>query len=161
MVSINLVARGFGNNRNMLDLLTARGDELRGEIFHQLGLDIVVDAKFNLLNNQNIATGVLVDSIKIIDEIPGKQMIVGSTANHAIYIEFGRGPIRPVKAKVLHFITKEGVEVFTTFAKATNPMPFLQPAVTKNTKKFSDVYVQIHEDIVNREVAQILDSELL
>lgn len=33
----------------------------------------------------------------------------------------GRGPVRPVRAKVLRFVTKDGKVVFTKFARASAP----------------------------------------
>ena len=111
------------------------------KLLHQLGLDIVDEARSNLQNNTHVYTGDLNASIRILGEAK-ESITVGTDIPYAGYIEYGRGPVRPINAKFLHFFTKDGKEVFTKFSKATEPSPFLEPAVILKTQKFSDVYAE-------------------
>lgn len=163
MVSIRMTAKGFQSNKNMLNNIIGNHDEELAQLFHKLGEDIVNDARNNLQNNTNIDSGSLLASIRILDELPGKYIIVGSDEEHAVYIEFGRGPVRPKDPDGwLHWIDKEtGKDVFAKFAKATEPSPFLQPAIETNVRKFSDIYVQQNEILIKKNASSMLDVELL
>jgi len=120
------------------------------DFLHKLGEDIVAEARSNLQNNANINTGTLLSSIRIISESE-KMIEVGTDVFYAAYVEYGRGPIRPINAKVLHWIDKaSGKDVFAMFASATQPMPFLEPAVIKHTSKFVDIFVQKNTEKIAR-----------
>lgn len=160
MVSIRMTARGFQNNRSLLNELKDNQDEEIQKLLVNIGNFIVDDAKHTLQQNQNIDSGRLLASVKILDE-KKHEITVGSDAFHAQFIEFGRGPIFAAPGKVLHFITKDGVEVFTHSSKAVEPMPFLGPAVEKHTRGFSDLYVEQNEAIIRAQAAQLLDTEFL
>src|SRR5262245_48455637 len=72
------------------------------EDFHNLLESIVADARNNLQNNMSVVTGELLGSIKILYE-QGYEGVVGTDSEYAHFVEFGRGPVRPVNAKVLHW----------------------------------------------------------
>jgi len=116
-------------------------DDDVNKLLHQLGNDIVAEARSNLQNEAHVYTGELNTSIRILNETKDS-LEVGTDIPYAGYIEYGRGPVRPVNAQVLHFFTKDGKEVFTKFSKATEPSPFLEPAVISKTNKFVDIFAE-------------------
>ncbi len=79
--------------------------------------------------NSTIASGNLYNSIEV--EADGeRRYLVGTTINHfyPLVVEKGRGEVVPVRAKVLHFFTKTGEEVFTKKSKAFDGKPYVEPA---------------------------------
>ncbi len=83
-------------------------------------------------NNGSIHTGRLLSSIYIF-HTGDMTYTVGTTISHfyPLCIENGRGAVRPVRAKALHYITKNGQEVFSQYSSPTTPKPFVQPAYDK------------------------------
>ena len=71
-------------------------------------------------------------------------IVVGTLEDYAGYIEYGRGPVRPLKeGGWLHWIDKSsGKDVFAKFANATEPSPFMEPAVTSMTLNFPEIYAE-------------------
>lgn len=115
--------------------------DIMAEGFHALLEAIVSEAQSNLQNNMNINTGELLASIRILNE-EGLKGEVGTDVEHAWYIEYGRGPVVPVHAKMLHWIDKDtGEDVFSMYAGPTEPMPFMEPAVIVHTEQFGDIAV--------------------
>lgn len=148
-MEIRVSIKGLEKIRKIL-LHEAYSDKETNRLFHKLGEDIVAEAKSNLQNNTNINSGTLLSSIRILNE-DVKSIEVGTDLFYANYIEYGRGPVRPITAKFLHWVDKEtGKDVFAKFANATEPSPFLEPAVISKTKGFVDIYA---EDTNHRVVA--------
>ena len=147
-MSVNIRTRGIKASQKYLSDLIRNTDKNLNDALQEIGDSIVADARSNLQNNTNINSGTLLSSIRILEEGPN-YIIVGSDIDYAEYIEYGRGPVRPKNPDGwLHLIDKQtGKDVFRKFAKATEPMPFLEPAVITNTSKF--------QDIVAENVAQI------
>ena len=142
-MSVHIQTRGHKASQKYLsELITSMDDDLSDAIT-KLGESIVAEARSNLQNNTNINSGMLLSSIRILEEGPNF-VIVGTDSDYASYIEYGRGPVRPLKEDGwLHWIDKQsGKDVFAKFAKATEPMPFLEPAVISETSKFQDVVVE-------------------
>ena len=161
MTTIRMTASGFGNNKNFLDDLINNSQQRSQIIFHKLAEDIVVDARHNLQQNLNIDSGRLLASIRILQE-DENVIIIGSDLEHALYIEFGRGPVFAPEGKVLHFVSKDtGKDVFVTEVGPVDPMPFLEPAVLKHIKAFTDAFTELNKDVIKRQVSGFLDSELL
>ena len=141
-MDVKISIKGLERNRRMLHGLVNELHTTQNLLLKQLGQDVVAEAQENLRGNGNINTWELHDSIAVL--LAGDSfVIVGTEKDWAGFIEYGRGPVRPVTAKVLHWIDKDtGKDVFSMFAKATEPMPFLEPAVISKTSKFADVYSQ-------------------
>jgi hypothetical protein len=146
-MSVNIRTRGVKASQRYLSDLIRTTDDSLNDALQKVGDSIVAEARSNLQNNTNINSGTLLSSIRILDE--GKNFIViGTDLDYAEYIEYGRGPVIPINGEWLHWIDKQtGKDVFAKFAKAVEPMPFLEPAVISNTSKF--------QDIVAENVAQI------
>jgi hypothetical protein len=148
-LKIRIIAEGFKSNRNLLDHLTGQGikNDMR-QILHQIGLDIVDEARYNLTQNGNFDTGGLHGSIRILNE-DDDSVTVGTDALHAIYIEFGRGPVTPKDPDGwLHwFDKKSGREIFAKYSGPVEAMPFLQPAVEVISKRFGDLVSESNDDV--------------
>lgn len=140
MFSVSI--KGLEKNRRVLGGIVNELDKNQNLSLHQLGQDIVVEAQQNLVGNANINSWELFDSIKILEE-GDKYIIVGTNKDYAGYIEYSRGPVRPIQAKILHWIDKDtGKDVFAMFSKATEPMPFMEPAVISKTQNFVDIFAE-------------------
>lgn len=140
-MSVEIKTKGIKSNIRFLeDLITSLDGDLQ-EALHNLGEAIVSEARSNLQNDTHVYTGELNASINILEE-GDKYIIVGSDLPYAGYIEYGRGPVRPVNAKFLHYFTKDGKEIFSKYSKATEPSPFLEPAVITETFGFRDIVTE-------------------
>lgn len=112
--------------------------EILQQALHDFMEAVVSEARSNLQNNRTLVTGALLSSIKILEEgeLSGS---VGSELFYAVFIEYGRGIVRPVTKKVLHWIDPEtGKDVFAMESKAFEGAPFLEPAVITQSEKFVD-----------------------
>ena len=135
-MNIRIAAQGFGNNKKLIDLLKENHNPAAiAEILHKIGLDIVNDAKFNIVQNGSVRTGNLLNSINILEEEQGKSVTVGTEVEYAPFVEFG------------------------TFKQ--QPKPYLHPAAIRNAKTFKDVYVEENVNQARRRAIGLLDSELL
>ena len=141
-MSVQIKTKGHKASIKYLSDLIENTDQDLQDALVKLGDSIIAEAKGNLQNNTNINSGTLLSSIQVLEE--GKNYIViGSNVPYAGYIEYGRGPVRPISGEWLHWIDKQtGKDVFAKFAKATEPMPFLEPAVISESNKFQDVVAE-------------------
>lgn len=142
-MSVEIKTKGYDTTQDLIKHIKDNIDEHHTEMLHLIGESIVAEAKSNLQNNTNIDSGTLHASIMILDE-GDDFIIVGTNEDYAGYIEYGRGPVRPLKeGGWLHWIDKStGKDVFAKFANATEPMPFLEPAVATVTLEFPQVYTE-------------------
>ena len=115
-----------------------------------LGETIIAEARSNLQNNTNIDSGHLLSSITILYE-DKSSIVIGTLEEYAWYIEYGRGVIKPKNPDGwLHWIDKQsGKDVFAKFAKATEPMPFLEPAVIQHSSDIPNIYATQTEKQLN------------
>lgn len=150
-MSISIESKGFENNEQVLNYIKDNLDSHNQEMLLVLGELIVAEARSNLQNNTNINTGDLLSSIMILEE-NDNEIVIGTRSDYAGYIEYGRGPVRPKDPDGwLHWIDKSsGKDVFAKFAKATEPSPFMEPAVINNALKFPQVYIEATEDMVKK-----------
>ena len=149
-MSISIESKGFENNEDLLKYIRDNIDSHNQEMLKLLGDSIVAEARSNLQNNTNINTCDLLTSIRILDE-GDDYIIVGTDSDYASYIEYGRGPVRPLKeGGWLHWVDKSGKDVFAKFANATEPMPFLEPAVVSMTKDFTQLYIGATEEMIDK-----------
>ena len=142
-MSVSIETSGMDKARMILDNIEKGIDKKHADILHNLGETIVFEARNNLQNNTNINSGHLLSSIKILKE-DETAIWVGTETDYAFYIEYGRGPIRPLKeGGWLHWIDKStGKDVFAKFANATEPMPFMEPAVVRVSLDFPNLYAE-------------------
>lgn len=84
------------------------------------------------LGKHPYASGMLGSSI-VEEEQDEYSWLIGTRINH-IYpmcVEYGRGPVEPVTAKVLFFYALTGEPVFTKHVGPAQPRPFVAPAYDK------------------------------
>ena len=149
-MSLEITSKGFESNEELLKFIRDNIDTHNQEMLHKLGESIVAEARSNLQNNTNINSGNLLSSIIILEE-GDDYIIVGTREDYAGYIEYGRGPVRPLKeGGWLHWIDKSGKDVFAKFANATEPSPFMEPAVIRVSKDFPELYVSETESMLNK-----------
>ena len=132
---------GLRESQRILDNIIRKMDDSHHRILIEAGNRIVDEARSNLQNNTNIDSGDLLSSIKILFE-DEDSIYVGSDMPYAGHIEFGRGPVFPKDPDGwLHWIDKStGKDVFAKKAKATEPNPFLAPAVEKIKDEMPSIY---------------------
>lgn len=76
--------------------------------------------------NRSIVTGGLIQSIVVNEESETSFSIVPE-AEYANFVEEGRGEVRPVSAKVLHWVDY-GENIFRMYSGPSRPRPFVEPA---------------------------------
>ena len=152
-MSIEITSKGFDKNYLFLNYIKSNLETINMDMLHQLGEAIVAEARSNLQNNTNIDSGTLLSSIMIF-EATGDSITLGTNSEYASYIEYGRGPVRPLKeGGWLHWIDKTtGKDVFAKFANATEPSPFLEPAVISVTANFPQVYAIQVDAMLSKEI---------
>lgn len=116
---------------NAIDLL---GDALTQEDLKKIAEDAIAEIKSNLQNEGHVVTGNLLSDVGITEEKSGS-ISIGSKEEYALYLEYGRGPVEPVKAKVLHFTAKDGTEVFTKRVGPTQPTGVFERSILASVPK--------------------------
>lgn len=93
------------------------------------------------------ASGGLLSSIEI-EEESETSFIIGTNITHfyPLCVEFGRGEVRPVRAKALHWFTLSGDEVFSKYSSPAPPRPFVKPAYEETSDRAVDI---VKEEIYN------------
>ena len=86
------------------------------------------------------AGGGLLRSIEIQDE-SDTNYIIGTNITHfyPLCVEFGRSEVRPVNAKVLHWFTLSGNEVFSMYSSPAPPRPFVKHAFEETSNRAVDI----------------------
>lgn len=93
--------------------------------------------KLNVVRNLAIGycpvrTGRLRSSIQIEMYPVGSYVVegtVGTDVEYAYWVHEGRGPVYPIRARVLHWVAPDGTEVFAPKAGPATGQPFLQRAM--------------------------------
>jgi hypothetical protein len=126
------------------DELDALTDEISDAIKDEFAalLEAVVDeARSNVQNNTSIITGDLHASIQVFEagRTPtGYYGVVGTELEYAVFVEYGRGAVRPVIAKVLHWIDPDtGKDVYSMYSAPSEPQPFFEPAIIVMSEAFA------------------------
>lgn len=151
-MSFRIIAKQRGKLKKIHGEIIAGIDDDIEELFDQLDKDIIYEARSNLQNNGSINTGDLLASIKVqsVDKIKHVHE-VGSDYPYALFVEYGRGPIRAQQGKTLHFVDKDtGEDVFVQSVGPAEARPFLAPAVISKTEKFKDIIVKKSQAKINR-----------
>ena len=86
------------------------------------------------------SNGGLLRSISI-ESKSDNSYVIGTTIAHfyPLCVEKGRREVRPVRAKVLHWFTLSGNEVFSKYSKPAPPRPFVKPAFEETSRRASDI----------------------
>ena len=86
------------------------------------------------------ASGGLLRSIEIEKESE-TTYIIGTNITHfyPLCVEFGRGEVRPIRAKALHWFTLSGTEIFSQYSSPAPPRPFVKPAYEETSARAVDI----------------------
>ena len=93
-----------------------------------------------IAGNGSIFNGDLLKSIEI-EEEGDYSYVVGTNIEHfyPLCVEFGRSEVRPIRAKVLHWFTLSGDEVFSKYSSPAPPRPFVKPAFEETNNRAVDI----------------------
>lgn len=93
------------------------------------------------------SNGGLLRSIEI-EEESDTSYVIGTNITHfyPLCVEKGRGEVRPIRAKVLHWFTLSGVEIFSKYSSPAPPRPFVKPAFEETSNRAIDI---VKEEIFN------------
>lgn len=106
------------------------------------------EIKNNIQNKMHVVSGNLLSSIGIYEETEDS-VLIGSDEQYALYLEYGRGPVRPVNKKALHWVDPDtGEDVFTKYAGPSEPTFVFEQGVLAGAQKAVD-------QLVNKKVAQL------
>lgn len=126
---------------NLLDTATTQED------LRKIAEDAVDEIKSNIQSEGHIFSGDLHADVGIKDEKTGA-ISIGSSLDYAVPFEYGHGEIVPVKAKVLHFTTKDGKEVFTKRVGAINGTGIFEKSIlTRVPKSVEEIAKKKNEDL--------------
>ena len=86
------------------------------------------------------ANGGLLRSIEI-DEKSDTDYVIGTNITHfyPLCVEKGRGEVRPIRAKALHWFTLSGIEIFSQYSSPAPPRPFVKPAYEETNNRAIDI----------------------
>ena len=93
-----------------------------------------------IATNATMASMNLLNSIEI-EKKSDTSYLVGTTIAHfyPLCIEKGRGSVRPIRAKVLHWFTLSGTEVFSMYSSPAPPRPFVKPAYEQTQSEAREI----------------------
>lgn len=93
-----------------------------------------------IATNATIFYGDLLNSIEI-EEESETSYLIGTTIKHfyPLCIENGRGEVRPIRAKALHWFTLSGIEIFSQYSSPAPPRPFVKPAFEQTQSRAIDI----------------------
>ena len=103
-----------------------------------------------IATNGTIASMNLINSIEI-EELSDTSYLVGTSITHfyPLCVEKGSGEVRPVNAKVLHWFTLSGNEVFSMYSSPAPPRPFVKPAYEQTQSEAQDI---VEKSIFNQTI---------
>ena len=76
-----------------------------------------------------------------VEEKSETNYIIGTNITHfyPLCVEFGRGEVRPIRAKALHWFTLSGTEIFSQYSSPAPPRPFVKPAFEETNNRAVDI----------------------
>ena len=93
-----------------------------------------------IATNSTMASMSLLNSIEITEESP-TDIVIGTNITHfyPLCVELGRGEVRPIRAKMLHWFTLSGNEIFSFYSSPAPPRPFVKPAFEETSRRAVDI----------------------
>lgn len=127
-------------------ILEINSDKIRQDDLQAIGESVVAEVKSNLQTEQHIITGNLLSSIDIY-ELSSESVVVGSTEEYALYLEYGRGEVLPKNAKMLHWIDPNtGKDVYAKRSGPVEPTAFFERGVITGVNKAIQAISNKHTD---------------
>lgn len=107
------------------------GVDISSKDLHEIGNTIVAELRSEIQNRGDVVTGNLLSSVQVFEETP-TSVTLGSDASYAPIYEFGRGPVTPKNAKVLHWIDPHtGEDVFSKYSGPVDGTGVFQSTILK------------------------------
>ena len=141
MVTEKTITVSYDQARQIINNLLIGNDVVTKKVLRETVEGIVNSIKSDIVSGDHVYSGELLNTTGILEE-GDDYFIVGSTSKHLIPFEYGHGPIKPVKAKALHFITKEGEEVFTMYVGPTEGTGIFDKNAIKGSRNFPVRFVE-------------------
>lgn len=91
----------------------------------------------------SIITRKLFDSIDITGG--GNSRDIGTNLFYAKYVNDGRRPVTAKNKKALHFITKDGAEVFAKSVSSASPRPYIEDSSKELTTVIDELVTEVVE----------------
>lgn len=126
--------------------------EAVGQALSAGALYLVGVIKTNIVNKKLVDTGNLLNSVTADKPVVGLMQAYIEFGPHTVYAaihEFG-GLIRPIKAKALVFVGKDGKLVFTKVVHMP-ARPYVRPALDKHGKDAIDIMASTISGIIEQE----------
>lgn len=102
----------------------------------KLGDFLVAYLKSEAQNEGLVVTGQYLAGFKIF-EIGEDYISIGNDSDHAKIVEYGRGPVRPVNAKILHWIDPDtGEDVFSMYSGPVEPTHFIEKTIIRGLEEY-------------------------
>lgn len=150
MVKITMKMIGNVKAIKVFKDLSGQGmEEIIGDALTDIAEIIIRDAKDNLATKGHGISGRLDSSIKIVEKTP-RYIAIGTDLLQGKILELGRGPVLPVNAKVLHWVNKEGKDIYSKYSKPVEPDPWLEPALNVNQPQIENILANKLDQKVRR-----------
>lgn len=105
--------------------------------WQKLGNFLLDYLKSEAQNEGIVVTGTYLASFKIF-EISDGYIDIGNDAEHARIVEYGRGPVVPVNATVLHWIDPNtGEDVFSRYSGPVEATHFIEKTIMRGLEEYA------------------------
>jgi len=137
----------------MLLGISQKVEDLQAKMVHSIGDTIVKDIKDQLETEGHNITYDLSEKTQVF-EYGEDYVILGSDSGHAWVFEFGRGAVRPVHKKALHWIDKEtGEDVFARYSKPFPGTLMFTKTIEKHSRPLGLTITNKCKEFVNYHIA--------
>jgi hypothetical protein len=141
-MSIEFRVEGMVQFNRMIDVTEQTVDEIRTSLIIEIANAYVDAVRNEIQNSGSIISGILYASTRILESGDG-YVVAGSDAPHAIFWEYGHGPIVPVNAKVLHWVDPStGKDVFAMYVGPVAGSGVFESAAVQLEKMVGDLIVE-------------------
>lgn len=100
----------------------------------------------SIANYESIISGALSGSIS--ESITANSASIGTDLFYAEYVNDGRGPVHAKNKKFLHFITKNGTEIFAKSVGPAAPRPYLDDSSEALSGEIDQLMTEIIEAVL-------------
>ncbi|RAP46434.1 MAG: hypothetical protein BZ136_07450 [Methanosphaera sp. rholeuAM74] len=116
------------------------------DIVDQLAIDSQQLQQEALVGYDSIITGELFNGIQITGG--GNSASIGTDLFYAQYVNDGRGPVTAKNKKCLHFITKDGTEVFTKSVGPAAARPYVEDSDEELGTIIDELVTEVIEAVI-------------
>lgn len=144
---INIQLRNMAAVDQMLHGVFSRVQGLKDKVLLNIANEYVNEVRSEIQNRPSVITGILLNSTRIL-EVGDGYVVAGSDAPHAVFWEYGRGPIIAGPGKVLHWIDpSSGKDIFVKYVGPAEGAMVFDAAAIRLEKRFADLIVKAIEGL--------------